>query len=151
MNPKEYGNRAVKSTNDMWLFDCERIDTILRNCTELRVNLRSNPTLLIAMHDVLTEFYRQIRPLAGRAAKREKDAELAQLKELIFTEYRRSANFHNCGAGNRYLIDEQVISSIDKMYNALMDLRQLAGMGVRGSIEISEGHTIKRAVRGVGK
>lgn len=146
---KEYGggSGAVKAQYDMWLLEYGRLNDILQATSDYFMNVRGNPNLLIKMYEGLTEFYRILRPLLTKPQRVTKDKEMKQLKNIIFTEIKRLQILTNHNT-TPAPVKEDVLSKADAFYHSLMDLRQVCGLGIRVSKNVTEKQRIKRTVRG---
>jgi len=149
---KEYGGKkgAVRATYDMWGHEYERLNDVLKATTDCFLNVRNNPPLLLTLQDCLNEFYRIIRPIIMAEQRKEKDIELANVKTVLHQEYRRYQSNLAFSGGN-YALNEQAIETANECYNMLMDIRQVVGLGIKSSREVSDKQRIDRAVRGGNK
>lgn len=147
-NFKEYGGQkgVLRANYDMWVLDYERLNDILKANTDCFLNVRQNPDLIVKIYECLNEFYRILRPMLTLEQRQEKDKEIRELKGAIFKEHNRYQA--SKGYGTNYALTETVIDNADDFYNALMDLRQIKGMGIKVNYETSEAQKIKRTVRG---
>jgi len=130
----------------MWLLEYTRLNDILQATSDYFMNVRANPELLIKLYEGINEFYRILRPVITQTQRKTKDAELKTIKADIFKEVKR-INMVNT-YGSQTGIKEEVLDAADEYYNSLMDLRQVCGLGIKVSREVSEKTRISRTVRG---
>jgi len=146
--PNELGGKVtIQSEYGMWGPEFERLQDILKTTSDLIMNVRSNPDLLIPVYDCLNEFYRILRPLLLTTHRDKKDKELIVLKEKIYAELNRR-NAINQFPGARYSVKESIIVDINEMYNALMDHRQVLNMGVATRKQSSSKSKLGSAIAG---
>jgi hypothetical protein len=145
---KEIGGKApVQSDFNMWGMEFERLQDVLKAATDGFIGVRGNPDMLLSLFDVLYELYKILRPLMLNADRAIKDKEFAALKGEVFAELNRKAGYVNF-PGASYSIDEKIIEKLNSLHNALLDNRQVLGMGVTVRRKTSDKERLDAAVGG---
>lgn len=148
--PAELGGKIkVQSEFGMWGPEFERLQDILKTTSDLFVNVRYDPDLLVPLWDCLNEFYRILRPLLLKPDRAKKDKEIRALKQSIYGELRRRDGLRRF-PGAKYVLKESILEELDAMYNALMDHRQVLNMGVATRKKTTSKSRLGSAITGHG-
>lgn len=142
------GKGNFKADFSMWGYEYERIDLWIRVASEIAANLPERPDTFVQYVFSLKEIYRPLRPLVYESIKKKIDESFKEFKKEAKAQRRLYDYYTELNRKDMYHFPYDFNDKLDALYDELMELRQVLGLGIPVTKQRTDTEKIKRVLGG---